>query len=235
MPVPQREIGLLASRRLLTEDVFERLRDEIVRGMLAPGQKIHDLELAARLGFSRATVRTALLRLTDIGLVEAVPNMFTRVTRIDVDHYADVQDAARSLYVYAARRGTPQLTEEHLERFHAWSGTLVGGTTVDAEAIFDGRVLHGFFRVFLEALDNAPLGRTLDRLRPHLQRVMGQYATLLPADEIRMAFLRVVEAADGRDGEAAADALADYYDGPLATFERRLREQPELRPETPNS
>ncbi|MFF6783894.1 GntR family transcriptional regulator [Streptomyces sp. NPDC012510] len=47
-------------RRLLSDEVFHRLRDSIVRGELAPGEKVRDGELAERLGLSRTPVREAL-------------------------------------------------------------------------------------------------------------------------------------------------------------------------------
>ena len=72
------------SRRLLSEEVFYRLRDSIVRGELAPGEKVRDAELAERLGLSRTPVREALARLVDSGLVEAKPGVYTRIDRKSV-------------------------------------------------------------------------------------------------------------------------------------------------------
>jgi DNA-binding GntR family transcriptional regulator len=225
-PDPHEEVQ--PSRRLLTDDVFDTLSDEIIRGQLAPGQKIHDQDLAARLGMSRATVRTALLRLADLGLVETVPNLYTRVTPIDVTRYLQTQDTARALYVFAARYGTPVMKPEHLETLQNWSGRLGGREAVDREAIFDGSALAGFFQVFLDAMDNRPLERTLTRLRPHIRRVMGQYSHLLPAAEIDASLGATVEAAVRHDADGAARALTSYYDVALAKFHDRLAEQPEL-------
>lgn len=232
MPIPGPEHGpgnsLAPSRRLLTDDVYERLRDDIVRGRLTGGQRIHDLKLAEQLGFSRATIRTALLRLTQLGLVETVPNLYTRVTPIDLDRYLKTQDTARALYLFAARYATPVLTDEHIERLERWSTALRGNGSIDPDAIFEGAPSTGYFQVFLDALDNGPLDRTLTRLRPHLQRVMGQYAHLLPADEVESDLRRSVEAAARHDADGAADALTAYYDVGLETFHARLAEQPEF-------
>lgn len=71
------------SRRLLSDEVFDRLRDSIVRGELVPGEKVKDGELAERLGLSRTPVREALARLADIGLVEAKPGVYTRITTLN--------------------------------------------------------------------------------------------------------------------------------------------------------
>ncbi|AMM21973.1 hypothetical protein AX769_19775 [Frondihabitans sp. PAMC 28766] len=222
MPVPDRAPERLPTRRLLTDDVFDRLRDDIVRGYLAPGQRIHDLDLAQNLGLSRATVRTALQRLTQVRLVETVPNLFTRVTEIDLDRYFDSQDTARALYVFAARFGVSLMTDEAIAGMVAWSTNLGSREIVDPEPVFVGRGDAGLFRVFVDSLANAPLIRTVDRLRPTLQRVVGQFAHLIPARETDEVLLRVVEAVQRRDGDGAATALAAYYDGPLALFHERL-------------
>lgn len=228
MPVPKREASIQPSRRLLTDDVFERLRDDIVRGHLAPGERIHDVELAARLGLSRATVRTALLRLTDINLVEAVPNLYTRVSPIDLQRYLDTQDTAQALYVFAARFGTPLLRDEQIAGLRQWSARLGNRREADLEAIYSGEVIQGFFAAFIEVLDNAPLRRTLARLWPAVQRVLARYAELLPVAEIDDALLAVVEAAARRDDEGAATALTAYYEGPLEAFHQQLRGLPEF-------
>jgi DNA-binding GntR family transcriptional regulator len=225
VPVPDRESAPGPRRRLLTDDVFDRLRDDIVRGRLAPGQRIHDLELAETLGLSRATVRTALLRLTQFGLVETVPNLYTRVTEIDLARYLDTQDTARTLYVFAARFGIGLMTDEAVEAMTVWSQNLGSRDRVDPEAVFSGRADVGFFRAFVDALANAPLTRTVERLRPTLQRVTGQFAHLIPARETDEVLLAVVEAVRRRDASSVAARLADYYDGPLAVFHERLAQQ----------
>jgi DNA-binding GntR family transcriptional regulator len=216
------------ARRLLTDDVFDRLSDEIVRGFLAGGERIRDQDLAARLGLSRATVRTAILRLTDVGLVETVPNLYTRVTPIDVERYLQTQDTARALHIFAVRYGTPMLSAEQIDALRGWAAHLDGRDEVDREAIFNGSTVRNLMTVFQEAMRNRPLDRTMSRLQPHLQRVMGQYAHLMPVREVDAALRAVVDAAAASEADAAAEALTSLYDGPLAVFHARLVEQPEF-------
>ena len=49
------------------------LRELIVGGELAPGERVPELALVERLGVSRAPVRTALTRLLEEGLLVALP------------------------------------------------------------------------------------------------------------------------------------------------------------------
>jgi DNA-binding GntR family transcriptional regulator len=224
MPVPEGEPVALPSRRLLTDDVFDRLRDDIVRGYLEGGKRLHDLELAQSLGLSRATVRSAILRLTHVGLVEAVPNLYTRVTEIDLDRYLGAQDAARALYVFAARYGVELITDAQVEAVLAWSEHLGDRDAVDPEQVFTGQSENRFFQVFVDSTQNAPLDKTLQRLRPTLRRVLGQFAHLMPAREVDAGMLAVVDAVVQRDADEVATRLEAFYDGPLEIFHDRLRE-----------
>lgn len=57
--------------KALHEEIAERIRDEIMRSNLAAGDKLGtELELAARHGVSRSTIRQALIQLESDGLIE---------------------------------------------------------------------------------------------------------------------------------------------------------------------
>src|SRR5204862_3341541 len=55
------------------EQVYQRLRDLIVQGLLAPGSRVVETEVASRLGVSRTPVREALQRLQQEGFVVGAP------------------------------------------------------------------------------------------------------------------------------------------------------------------
>lgn len=70
------------------------LRELILNGDLAPGSRLGESELGARLGVSRTPVREALTRLAAEGLVELVPNRGARVstwTRAELDSVFDLR------------------------------------------------------------------------------------------------------------------------------------------------
>src|SRR4051794_41761969 len=71
MPVPERNEPL--ERDLLRDRAYHALRDAIVDGTLAPGERLRDAELTRWLGLSRTPVREALARLEVGGLGGAAP------------------------------------------------------------------------------------------------------------------------------------------------------------------
>ena len=63
-----------ASIRSVREQITDRLRDDILSGRLAEGERLQEAKLAERFGVSRGPIREVLAQLTHEGLVEAKPN-----------------------------------------------------------------------------------------------------------------------------------------------------------------
>lgn len=70
-------------RRPLHEEATDRLRDLIVQGRLAPGERLNERLLTAQLGLSRTPLREALKVLATEGLVELLPNRGAIVSHMD--------------------------------------------------------------------------------------------------------------------------------------------------------
>jgi len=78
VPVPHDRQTVIA-RRLHKDEVHETLLAAIVGGVLPAGSRLRDADLESWLGVSRTPIRSALVRLEQTGLVEAVPQRWTRV------------------------------------------------------------------------------------------------------------------------------------------------------------
>lgn len=101
-----------APRRVLAEDVAERLREAILRGYFAPGQRLREEGLAATLDVSRGTVREALTELERQGLVIIRRHRgatVARLSRSDVEEVYSLRLALEQLAVQqAARKASPE-------------------------------------------------------------------------------------------------------------------------------
>src|SRR5471030_1447902 len=69
----------IARPKPLHEAAIERLRDMIVEGDLAAGERLNDAKLAALLQVSRTPIREAIKLLANEGLVELLPGRGARV------------------------------------------------------------------------------------------------------------------------------------------------------------
>lgn len=67
-----------------TEMVYEKLKEDIVAGILKQGEKIIAREVATEFGVSDIPVREALKKLESNGLVENVPHVGSRVTEVNI-------------------------------------------------------------------------------------------------------------------------------------------------------
>src|SRR3954449_9411305 len=85
------------------EQVYMRLRDLIVQGLLSPGSRIIETEIAGRLGVSRTPVREALQRLQQEGFVMGAPGAqqsrltLPPLTRDDVHELLDIVGSLEGL------------------------------------------------------------------------------------------------------------------------------------------
>lgn len=80
MAAPSDDPSRLALPATLVELAGHRMRDAILSGELAPGDKIVEEQLCADFGISRAPLREALRLLAQQGLVEHLPRRGSRVT-----------------------------------------------------------------------------------------------------------------------------------------------------------
>jgi DNA-binding GntR family transcriptional regulator len=76
-----------------TEEVYDRLRSDLLSGTIAPGEKLKLVELATRFGVSQSVVREALTRLTEQSLVIASPQRGFRVRELSVRDIAELTEA----------------------------------------------------------------------------------------------------------------------------------------------
>ena len=85
------------TRRPLHAEAVERLRDLIIQGQLAPGERLNERVLCERLGVSRTPLREAIKLLATEGLVELLPNRGAIVSRIDPQALAETLEVMGAL------------------------------------------------------------------------------------------------------------------------------------------
>ena len=79
--IAEREPRAPDVRKTRAEELRAQLADDIVRGALAPGRTLDEMELARRFGVSRTPVREAIRQLAASGLVETRPHRGAVVAR----------------------------------------------------------------------------------------------------------------------------------------------------------
>lgn len=113
-------------KRSLAEEVADRLREAILRGQFAPGQRLREEHVAATLDVSRGPVREALTVLERESLVVVRRNrgaIVAHLTRQDLEEVYSFRVAIERLATrWAAERGTAEdmdRLEAVLDDFHS--------------------------------------------------------------------------------------------------------------------
>jgi DNA-binding GntR family transcriptional regulator len=94
--------------------IYEILKKRIIEMEYTPGQAIAEKELIEEFGVSRTPIREALLRLSQIGLIEMVPRVGTFVSQIDLMMVRHAYEVKTNLEGLAAELSSQRATQEEI-------------------------------------------------------------------------------------------------------------------------
>ncbi|WP_375384868.1 GntR family transcriptional regulator [uncultured Microbacterium sp.] len=201
MPIPS--AARVPHRELLRDNVYVSLRDAIVDGTLAPGERLRDAEIESWLGVSRTPIREALLRLERAGLVVSRPGRSTTVAPFDAASTVSAQQVAASMHELAARLAVPRLSDSDLAELAHANGALeraVADGDTEAALREDDR----FHDVFVRAGRNPMVAEVLEITTPLLRRVERlRFASFGARDSVAQ-HAAIISAARAGDAESAA-------------------------------
>jgi DNA-binding GntR family transcriptional regulator len=103
---------------------FAALRQAILSGDLAPGQRLVEEELAGTLGVTRQSLRSALLDLTAEGLVERIPNRGARVRVVSTAEAVAITECRMALEALCAVKAAQRITDDEAARLRELAETL---------------------------------------------------------------------------------------------------------------
>jgi DNA-binding GntR family transcriptional regulator len=190
--MPSRARSTSARRRRVRQHgltAYDKLRDLIVRGRLAPGARLIEMDLASVLGVSRTPVREAISRLVQDGL--ALPAR--RSTRTQVAVAPLTESDLHELYTImgalegAAARNVRAMTAGDRKALAAAMAKAndafvrIGKAhPADFERLFESH--NAFHAVFVERCAPRRLRALIEQVRPHIHRYEYMYAGMVGPD-----------------------------------------------------
>ena len=205
--------------------VADRLREMITRGVLAPGERLKEAELADSMAVSRGPVREAISILERDGLIESQRHRGARVITLTYDDIEEVYSLRLAIERLAMERCAARITPETL----AAMDDVLARMRVLADGDDDHVALDlEFHDLVYEAADHARLRRTWSLLRSQVAMFLN---ARLDRDQFRSsawsehAELRDVLA--GGDPGAAVAAIERHIGWTL----RRIRESRDADPD----
>ena len=95
--------------------IYEEIKRRIIELEMKPGDPISEKELSAEFGVSRTPIREALIKLTQIDLVEFRPRVGTFVTQIDIATVKSAYEVKKNLEAFAAELAAKRASDDEIE------------------------------------------------------------------------------------------------------------------------
>jgi DNA-binding GntR family transcriptional regulator len=168
---------------------YDRLRELIVHGQLAPGSRIIETEIAQRLGVSRTPIRSALQRLQQEGFIrggragQRSRTSVAPLTRQDARELFEIVGSLEGLAATHAARLPPGKRTELVERLNAANEKLhqlERMTNPDRARFFD--LDSAFHRIYVDAGSSHRLSSLHDSVKPQAERYIRLYVSVLTGE-----------------------------------------------------
>lgn len=202
------------------------IRNAIVDGTLAPGERLNDVALAQWLGVSRTPLREAIARLEQAGLVMTKPGRYTMVSPLDVRAARGAQSVTAAMHELAVREALPDLSAAELDAMRAANARFADALRVgdpDAAIAADDE-FHG---VLVTASANNAVRTVLEQFTPVLRRVERlRFSSLSGRDSVAQ-HARIIALCEAKDVEGAVAATRANWQTLLPLLDA-LTQQPDL-------
>ena len=158
----------------LRDVVFNTLREAILKGELKPGERLMELQLAAKLGVSRTPIREAIRMLEQEGLAVTIPRKGAEVAKMTEKDMEDVLQIREALDELAAKIECEQISEEQLEELVATMHEFEESSKTDnVKKIAEADVQ--FHDIIYQSTGNPKLVNMVNNLREQMYRYRVEY------------------------------------------------------------
>lgn len=194
----------------LRDVVFKTLREAILKGNLAPGERLMEIQLANQLGVSRTPIREAIRKLELEGLVIMIPRRGAEVASITEKDLKDVLEVRTSLEELAIGLACERISDEAVEELKAALKNFKAAINEgDVTKIAESDV--AFHDIIFNATDNARLIQIVNNLREQMYRYRLEYLKdYTTHDRLYSEHEQIVAAIAGRNKEQAKKLIIEH-------------------------
>lgn len=197
---------ILDGYKPLREIVFESMRDAILSGVLQPGERLMEIQLAEEMGVSRTPVREAIRKLELENFVVMIPRKGAYVAGVSSKDVADVFEIRSALEGLAAGLAAERITEDELEQMERVLFCRSNEGDMDLEEVV--KTDTDFHALVYSASRNDRLIQILANLREQIQRFRSTSLAVPGRNKLALEEHRaIVDALRNHDSEEA-QALA---------------------------
>jgi DNA-binding GntR family transcriptional regulator len=196
--------------------VYRELREAICDSRLAPNQRLVQNALADHLGLSRTPVRDALLRLSQEGLVRAMPwRGGFMVSEFTVREVLDIYDVRLPLEVLGTREAAGRHSAVDLAYLREINQRIAEGPAAHDHVQEQYRLNQQLHAGIVAPSENAVLKRMLEQLwsmPSSLRMYYVQVAAGEPSEDMVHQHADIIDALEAGDETAAADRVQHHLE-----------------------
>ena len=211
MPIPGNS---KAERRISAKErIFETVKDWIMEGQLAPGEKILDATIAEYFQVSRTPVREAIQLLEQQKLVVSYPGKTTLVTELDTDHIEQWYAPMQVLHQLGITLAVDRIKEKDMDSLRQIHLGLKEGIQKKESIFYILKQNKKFYDEILLVARNTYLVDFCNTLWTHIlrleQNVLNQYDIL---EEFAQDQEQLLEALERKDQFSAGMLMKNHWD-----------------------
>jgi len=182
------------------------MRDAILKGVLQPGERLMEIQLAEEMGVSRTPVREAIRKLELENFVVMIPRKGAYVAGVSSKDVADVFEIRSALEGLAAGLAAERITDEELEEMEQALFYRASEGEMDLEQIVKSDT--DFHALVYKASRNQRLIQILANLREQIQRFRSTSLAVPGRNKVALEEHRMIVEALRNHNSEEAQALA---------------------------
>lgn len=209
----------------LRDVVFNTLRQAILKGELAPGERLMEIQLADRLGVSRTPIREAIRKLELEGLVLMIPRKGAEVAKISEKSLRDVLEVRRALEVLAVELACQRMTEEDIKKLESAQEDFKAAVD-KGEAMAIAETDEHYHDIIYNGTGNVRLIQLLNNLREQMYRYRLEY--IKEADKRQILLIEhehILKGLKERKMDEVKEAMREHIDNQEITVSRNIKER----------
>jgi Transcriptional regulators len=202
----------IQSHRPLREIVYEELRSQILTGVIKPGTRMMEIELADDMGVSRTPIREAIRKLEKEGLVVIEPRKGAYASEVSIKDMVEILEVRANLEGLAAYYAAERMTEQEKK-------VLRGVSEKFDQAFVDGNMAEmisndtRFHHLIVESSRNSHLIHMVEQLQELVLRFRYiYYKDFKRAEEMPAEHTRIYKAIAKGDGSEARFEAFNHID-----------------------
>lgn len=209
----------------LRDVVFNTLRQAILKGELAPGERLMEIQLAEKLGVSRTPIREAIRKLELEGLVLMIPRKGAEVAKISEKSLRDVLEVRRSLEELAIELACHRMSEDNMRELEEVQSRFREAIS-RGEAMAIAETDEHYHDIIYHGTGNEKLVQMLNNLREQMYRYRLEY---IKDEDKRQILLveheHILKAIKNRNIAEAKHAAREHIDNQEITVSRNIKEK----------